>query len=71
MKVNSSNIDEIEHDGSSLTVKFKSGATYTYAEVPSQVFDQLVAANSDPSGSVGRTFHEFVQKGGFETKRLD
>jgi len=52
MKVNkidgSSNIDEVAYDNFTmyLFVKFNSGATYRYEDVPRQVFDRLMESDS-------------------------
>lgn len=44
--VKSSNIEAVHHDGQHLTVKFKSGATWKYHDVPSNVFAELLGAKS-------------------------
>jgi len=45
-EVKSSNISHIEHKGTTLTVRFKSGATWHYADVPAHVHHELVNAES-------------------------
>lgn len=48
IKVNSSTISEIGYNEASqiLTVKFKSGATYEYLEVPREIYDFVANAES-------------------------
>lgn len=45
-EVKSSNIAEIDHNGTTLTVRFKSGATWNYENVPTHVHHELVNAES-------------------------
>jgi hypothetical protein len=66
MKVNSSNISEIEHDDGLLTVTFTSGRTYVYEGVPEGVYTALVDESKAPGGSVGKTFNRLVRGGGYE-----
>lgn len=51
--VESSNIAAVGHTDGTLTVQFKSGAIYDYADVPSEVFEEFVSADS-----VGRYFNQ-------------
>ncbi len=66
MKVVSSNIDEVEHDSSTSTLKvtFKNGSRYKYDEVPQVVFEQLISAES-----VGKALNQMV-KGKFAYTKL-
>ena len=56
--VNSSNISTIDYDkdNESLTVTFRSGATYLYRGVPEDVYDGLKYA-----GSPGRYFQNAIR----------
>lgn len=69
MKVNGSkNISEITHEGTTLTVLFANGRTYRYADVPSAVYDELVAEvqSTSPEASVGKAFNRLVRSAGFD-----
>jgi hypothetical protein len=64
IKVQSSNIDSVDHDGKTLTVKFKSGTTWKY-NVPEPIFRKMLSADSIGSyfarhirGSYEGTKHE-------------
>lgn len=48
IKVNSSTISEIGYNSASqiLTVKFKSGATYEYLDVPQEIYEFVANAES-------------------------
>ena len=54
--ITSSNIDTIGHDGATLFIRFKSGASYAYNAVPEGVFTALARAES-----AGSFFHKFVK----------
>ncbi len=56
-KVVSSNIEDIEHDGQTLTVKFKSGQTWRYFNVPSHVHNELLNAES-----IGGYLHRHIKQ---------
>jgi len=66
IKVNSSTISEIGYDSSRqiMTVKFKSGATYEYLEVPQNIFDFVAEAES-----VGKALNAEV-KGVYEYRQV-
>lgn len=64
-KVESSNISEIGFDNGTLSVAFKGGNVYTYAQVPSELHDAFLAAESK-----GKFFAENI-KGKFETKKVE
>lgn len=71
MKVNSSNIEEIEHDAGGLVVTFKNGRQYRYPSVDGDLFAALAEACIDPDASVGKTFNLLVRgtHEGFEVDR--
>lgn len=62
----SSTVKRFAYDGEKhvLTVEFKPGATYRYANVPQDVFDQMQGAES-----VGRLLAQSV-KGKFKHTRI-
>ena len=55
MKVNSSTIAEINHDGKNLTVEFVNGRVYTYESVPTTIYEAFVKADSK-----GKFLHENI-----------
>lgn len=55
--VESSNISAMAHDGITMGVTFKSGATYAYENVERKVFDEILAAES-----IGGKFNTLVKK---------
>lgn len=62
-KVNSSNIAEVGYSGDTLTVKFKSGVTWSYHGVPAHVHKEMLAAES-----IGGYFARHV-RGEFKGKK--
>lgn len=64
MIVESSHIFDVSWDEGTLTVTFKDGAVYNYADVPVGVYQEMVSAPS-----VGRFFKDNV-KGAFEYERI-
>lgn len=66
-EVKSSNIRSVDYndDARELTVSFKTGATYVYAEVPRSVYDALVSADS-----IGGYFASRV-RGKYESIKLE
>lgn len=62
--VQSSNIKSLGHDGSTLEVEFVNGSIFRYHEVPADVFQGVLGADS-----VGKAFRTKV-KGGFGAERL-
>lgn len=62
--VSSSNISDVGYQLGKLYVKFHSGGTYSYDDVPYDVYDEIAQAES-----VGRTFHRRV-KGKYRYTRL-
>lgn len=56
VKVESSQVDSIGHDGSTLTVKFKTGGTYQYADVPAETLAAVMV-----SKSVGAFLHAHIK----------
>lgn len=65
-QVKSSNLKSVGHDPeqSILEVEFKSGAVYQYEEVPEDVYQDMLAAES-----VGKYFNTQV-KGSYSEKRV-
>jgi len=55
MKVQSSTISEISHDGKNLTVVFNNGREYVYEGVPTNIYEAFAKAESK-----GRYFHENI-----------
>lgn len=68
--VKSSQIAEVDHDGTQLTVKFHSGAIYDYADVPKELYDRMMVAH-DAGESIGKFFHKHVKMGGFSFKKRE
>lgn len=64
-RVKSSNIDAIGHEGETLVVRFRGGATYEYEAVPAETATQLLQAKS-----VGSAFALLVRRAGFKYRRL-
>ena len=62
--VTSSQIAEVGYENGTLAVKFKGGATYTYAGVPQATFDEMLKAKS-----VGTFFGKTI-RGKFEYKKV-
>lgn len=61
----SSNIDAIAHQAKQLFIRFKSGITYSYDDVPYDYFDALQKVES-----AGKFFHQFI-KNRFTHHRLE
>lgn len=55
-KVESSNISEIGHEGTTLTVKFSNGGTYEYDGVPAEMLGKILTAESP-----GKFFHQHIK----------
>lgn len=51
-----------------LMMVFKSGAVYTYPEVTTR--DYLKLKKCVKEGSAGKSFNEFIKKGGYDYKKL-
>jgi hypothetical protein len=66
--VTSSNLQSVGYDEESrtLTIEFRNGTVYEYADVPSEVHDELMNAESH-----GRYFHRRIREAGYKTRRLD
>lgn len=62
--VQSSNIESVGHENKTLFIRFKSGVSYSYDDVPFDHYDALAKAES-----AGRFFHRFV-KGKYRYHRL-
>lgn len=52
-------------DVGTLGVNFRNGATYTYTDVPLEVYLQLLAASS-----VGQAFDRLIKKAAFKYQRV-
>lgn len=46
IRVKSSNIESVAHNGEHMQITFKGGHTYHYANVPAHVFDACLLADS-------------------------
>ena len=57
VKVESSNIEAIGHEGNVLRVEFKTGAAYDYKGVPAEVHRDLMQSNSK-----GRFLDQHIKK---------
>ena len=55
-EVNSSNLEALALEGSTMHVRFKGGSIYTYTGVSQEIFDQVIMADS-----VGQSFHQLVK----------
>jgi hypothetical protein len=65
--VSSSNIASIGYDSIAqvLEVEFLNGAVYQYYDVPEELYEGLMAANSH-----GKYLNEFIKKAGFSYERI-
>lgn len=59
-EVQSTNISHVGHEGTTLKVRFHSGAEWHYADVPSGVFDEMMHRN-DHGESIGKFFHARIK----------
>lgn len=69
-EVQSSNISHVGYDGGKMTIRFRSGAEWTYADVPEELHTRMMAAH-DAGESVGKFFHAHVRNKFTGTKRED
>lgn len=67
-EVKSSTIHAVDHDGSKLTMHFKSGGVYDYPDVPKDLHDRMIAAH-DAGESIGKFFHAHIRNNFKATKR--
>jgi len=65
----SSNIYSVGHDNGTLTVKFHSGVTWDYPDVPAELHAEMMKIHDD-GGSVGSWFHHKI-KGKFDGKKRE
>lgn len=65
-KLKSSNIEEIGHEGKTLTVKFIGGGTYEYDGVPAEMLGKILTAESP-----GKFFHKNIRGQFPHTKKDD
>lgn len=56
LPVQSSNIAAVGHQGSTLYVRFHSGALWRYEAVPQRIYDEMMQ-----SGSIGKYFAKFIR----------
>lgn len=63
--VESSNISSVGHDGETLFIRFNSGITYRYENVPNIVYELMIEAES-----VGKFFHHHI-KGKFPYSKVE
>jgi len=61
--VNSSNVDSVGYDNGKMHVRFNSGYTYAYSNVPESVYREFVS-----SASVGRYHHQHISRRYGETR---
>jgi hypothetical protein len=64
-QVESSNIDKVGYDEKTLFILFKNGGLYKYIDVPSDIYDGLVVAES-----VGKYLNTEVKKKKFVCERI-
>lgn len=64
--VKSGQIAELGHEGTTLAVKFKSGATYHYHNVSADTYGQMLKA-----ASIGSFFGEHIKKKGILFTKLE
>jgi hypothetical protein len=78
-EVESSNVHSvaIAEDRESFFVRFKGGHLYRYEGVPDdasqtaeELYERLVEADRDPTGSVGKTFNQVIRKSGAPSARV-
>lgn len=55
-KVESSNLDEVKHEGTTMSVRFKGGAEYEYQNVSQELFENVLGGSS-----IGRRFNELIK----------
>lgn len=66
IKVESSNIEEVKHEGDTLTVKFKGGGEYDYSPVSKNDYNEFMSAESK-----GSFFHKHIKNNpGITTKKV-
>jgi len=65
MQVSSSHIDDVDWEDGILTVTFKDGGKYNYADVPEGIFMEMISAPS-----VGQFFRANV-KGMYEHTKVE
>jgi hypothetical protein len=68
-EVKSSNIEAIHHEGTTLSVRFKGGGIWDYADVPAGVHAEMLARH-ERGESVGQFFHQHV-KCRYEAKKRE
>ena len=65
--VASSNLQCVGYDETTrtLTIEFRNGSVYEYADVPPEVHDELMHAESH-----GKYFHRQIRNAGYKTRRV-
>ena len=65
--VESSNIEAVayDEDKEELFIQFKNGAVYKYLDVPYNIYNDLLNADSK-----GQYFYHYIRKGGYVYERL-
>lgn len=56
ISVVSTDLASVGHDGQNLFIRFNSGPTYIYSNVPESIFRELLVAPSK-----GKYFHRFIK----------
>jgi hypothetical protein len=69
IQVKSSQIERVGYDIQTerLRIKFHSGQTYEYTDVPPDVVVRVLYEGA----SIGSTFHAHVKKGGYAYKKIE
>ena len=68
IQVTSKNIKSVGYDSQSKTlqVEFLTGSIYEYYDVPNDVFDKFITAESK-----GTFFHKYIKNGGYKYRKLE
>ncbi len=56
ISVNSSNLSSVGYENNTLYIRFNSGSTYAYFDVPEHIFNELLSA-----GSKGQYHHQHIK----------
>jgi hypothetical protein len=63
--VSSSNLESVGYENGTLEIRFHSGGTYQYSNVPEHVYQGLMGASSK-----GSYFDQHIKKAGFSYKQV-
>lgn len=67
----SSQLRQLEQEGTTLTVQFTNGREYRYFDVPPTVFNRIVNESMiQKTGSAGSLFHQLVRKAGYRYEEV-